>query len=147
MSPHEFLYHGSTTPDIKEFEPRKRLTPGALGKDASPAVYATDHPAYAAAQSFPWSSSEGFDARFKRGLISKRERVVLIVPRKFKGRLNQKVYIYKLPGATFELIEGAAPEGHNFRSLVKVKPVDYKPFETVTKALIHFDGKIDFVRV
>ena len=55
----EYLYHGSTTQNIKRLEPRIRYTPA--GKIDYSAIYASPLAAYAAAHSFPWSSNEGVD--------------------------------------------------------------------------------------
>jgi hypothetical protein len=50
------LYHGTITPNIELFKPRKRYTPSS---DSGPRVYASGNPAFAAAHSFPWHSGEG----------------------------------------------------------------------------------------
>jgi hypothetical protein len=53
-----YLYHGSTTSDIKILIPKLRHTPGEL-KEKKEAIYAASDPAYAAGHAFPWTSKEG----------------------------------------------------------------------------------------
>ena len=139
MTPLQFLYHGSSTPNIKEFEPRKRYTPGALGKDVPPAIYATDDAAYASGHAFPWSSKEGFDLRYENG------KLVLIVPEKEQDRLNQKIYIYKLKADNFELLPDVSPKGRTFWSLKPATPIEVKEFQTVKEAVEFYGGNIRLV--
>lgn len=53
----KILYHGSPEGNIKKFELRKNTTPGILGENVKPAIYATDILAYAVAFGFPWSTN------------------------------------------------------------------------------------------
>lgn len=137
----EFVYHGSNQPDIAEFEPRKRYTPGAYeGQEVPAAVYAGDDAAYAAAHAFPWNSDEGLRLGYEEG------KVVLAIPEKLASRLDQKVYIYKLAGDSFELLPDVAPEGHNFWSKQGVKPVEPAMiFESVRKAVEYFGGEVRII--
>ena len=72
----KYLYHCSTTPGIKELEPRKRFTPMILGKKAKPAIYAAKDPGYAAGHGFSWKSSDGLD------IFEYNNKVILKVPKK-----------------------------------------------------------------
>jgi len=135
----KFVYHGSVTPDIKMFEPRKRYTPGEFSEnEINEAIYAGDDPAYCAAHAFPWGSEEGFN------LFYENDKVVLEVPEKYKDSLNQKVYIYKLPSSAFKLLD-IEPKGHNFWSKEKVKPIGIQKFNSVTEAIKTLGGKIRII--
>ncbi len=130
-----FLYHGSLTPDIKEFEPRVRHTPeDGIG----PRVYATQSPAWAAAHSWDWSSDEGI-----RLSVAEGGKIVLEVPKSLSQRLEVPIYIYRLPRHSFNQAEGS---GLTFSSAEKVKPVGQsEKFNSVTEALKHFGGEIIFI--
>jgi hypothetical protein len=130
------LYHGSTAGGIEELEPRRRFTPGVLGTAAPPAVYATDDPAYAAAQAFPWSSAEGFDLHYADGAA------VLTVPAEHAPRLEQPIYVYEVPAASFELLPDVAPRGRNYRSLRAVRPLSVQTFPTVRAGIERLGGRV-----
>ncbi len=134
------VYHGTTTPDISELEQRTRYTPAILSDRTQAAIYAGDDPAYAAGHAIPWSSEEGFDLDYEG------EKVVLSVPDRFRDRVNQEIYIYILPGDSFELLESVKPEGHNFRSLHRVRPLGILFFGTVQEAMNYFGGEIRFIK-
>ncbi len=89
-----YLYHGSTTQNIKTLEPRHRYVP--TDEITHEAIYATTLPAFAAAQSFPWSSEEGFILDVTGGKIK------MIVPVRFKDRLSTPVSIYKISDEGFD---------------------------------------------
>lgn len=131
-----YLYHGSTTKGIKLFEPRKRFTPGVLGKNVPPAIYATDDPRYAAAHAFSWSSKEGFDTYYEKNNL------ILEVPKKFQKRLDQKICIYTVPKESFELLKKVEPKGRNYWSLQQVKPLSIKCFNSVRDAFIYYGAII-----
>jgi hypothetical protein len=133
------LYHGSTTPDIKTLEPRKRYTPAALGKKAKPAIYAAADPAYAVGHGFPWSSDEGFDIYEKDGTV------VLMVPREMKGRLEQKIFVYALPARGFHLLKEDSPKSRIYLSHRRVKPIKAEGFDNVRKAMKYYGGKIKLI--
>ena len=135
----KYVYHGSTTSGIKELEPRKRYTPGILGKEAKPAIYAAADPAYAAGHAFPWKSSEGFD------IFEKDNRVILIVPKKFKKRLDQQIYIYKLPIKNFKLLKPDTPKALIYISYKKVEPVEVKAFKNIIEALKFYGGEVEYI--
>jgi len=139
MKTPKFLYHGSLTPNIKEFTPRKRYAPRELGEGVPEAIYAGDEPAYAAAHSFPWSAKEGFDVIYEDGGL------VLIVPKRFVERLNHEVYIYKLPGDTFELLKDVNPKGHNFWSHEAVVPTNFNKYASVTDAVKNNGGILRYI--
>ncbi len=135
----KYVYHGSITSGIKELDPRKRYTPGVLGKDVRAAIYAAANPVYAAAHGFPWGSSEGFDVYENKGIVT------LVVPKRHRKRLNQPVFIYKLPGKYFKLLVNDSPKTQIYISYKKVKPVDVFSFDSVTEAIKYYKGKIKFV--
>lgn len=129
-------YHGTTKPDIDEFEPRKRLVPGGVNHKEQPAaVYAGDNPAFAAGHSIPWSSEEGFELGFEN------DQVVLRVPKEHEYRLDRKVYIYQLPREGFSLTQGEGT-GHSFQTEQKVRPIAVQEFGSVTEAIEHFGGVV-----
>lgn len=134
-----YLYHGSLTDGIQVLEPRQRYTPG--NEESSPAgVYAASDPAYAAAHSFPWSSDEGIDLYFDRD-ENEMKYVVIEIPEKLVYRLDTPVFIYTVPAETFSLLECSCT-GDDYRSLEKVECVDKIRFESVRKAILHYNGKI-----
>lgn len=128
------LFHGSQTDNIEILEPRKRFV---LGKDLSSpfAIYATDHPAYAAAHAFPWATTEGVNLYFNR------QQVILEVPKAIEERLKKPIFIYTVPAETFEVVTCDAL-GHNFRSVKPVRCVAKRRFETVIEAVTSFGGTV-----
>ncbi len=128
------LFHGSQTDNIDIFEPRQRYVPGN-DKAPRPAIYATDDPAYASAHAFPWATAEGVDLHFENN------RVVLMVPKALEERLNKPIFIYTLPGDTFQPVT-EDPIGHNFRSTERVKYLAKTRFETVFEAVTSFGGTV-----
>ena len=133
----KFLYHGTVTGGIKEFEPRKRYTPG-IG-DSVPRIYATDKPVFAVMHAFPWSSDDGVD------IVTRDENLCLQVPVHLKDRLNQSIFIYKLKGDTFVLTEEEAT-GNTYHSEVAVIPESVESFNSVFEALEYFGGNVDFMQ-
>lgn len=133
----EFVYHGSITGDIEEFEPRKRYVPG--GADVPPRVYATINPAFAAAHSFPWSSDEGIDLRIEG------DKVTLCIPAQYKDRLNQPVFIYKIKGDLFSKTTEEAT-GETLHAEESVRPEEVQEFASVTEALEHFGGAVEILK-
>ncbi len=133
------VYHGSIIAGIKILEPKKRFTPGALGKDVPLAIYATDDPGYAAAHSFPWSSREGFDAYYKS------DKLILKVPKLFQDRLEQEICIYTLPVKQFSLLKNVKPIGRNYWAHVPIKPISAKCFPAVSVALKYYGVKIKII--
>ncbi len=138
------LYHGTVAEGVEALAPRRRYTPGALGDDPPPAVYATDDPAYAAAHAFPWSSKEGFglsyDAPYERG-----GRPVLRVPAAQEHRLERPVFVYALPAEGFELLGTVTPLGQNYRIEAPVPPVGVERFPTVRAAVEHYGGRVEIL--
>jgi hypothetical protein len=132
----EFLYHGSNTLGIEEFEPRKRFTPN--GEDREKAVYASDIPAFAAAHSFPWGSDEGFELSVKEG------KVIFEVPMEFKDRLNVKICVYKVASEKFNLTE-EEKTGHTYDASEKIKPIESNDFSSVKEAIEHYGGRLFFI--
>jgi len=66
------------------------------------------------------------------------------VPQKYKDRLNQKIYIYKLQSDTFELLD-IEPKGYNFWSKETVEPIEMQKFNSVTEAMEKLGGKIRII--
>jgi hypothetical protein len=129
-----FLYHGSITPDIEILEPRKRYTPGSE-ENAPERIYAGDLPAFAAAHSFPWGSKEGFE------LFVENEKVIFRVPCRFKERLMQKAYLYKVSSDKFERTSSEVT-GHTYHSQEATKPVKIQKFNSVGEAIEYFGGEV-----
>src|SRR3989344_5542263 len=139
MNKKKFLYHGSIVASIKELEPRKRYTPGVLGSNAKPAVYAAANPAYAAGHGFPWGSSEGFDIYENNGIV------ILAVPKKYKSRLNVPLFVYKIPWKKFILLKKDSPKTRIYISYRKVKPAGVKSFKNVKEAIEYYGGKTKII--
>lgn len=135
-----FLWHGTLSSNVTEFLPKRISTPGALKKELVPErVYASDLPAFSAAHSFPWATKEGFDLG-----VGVDGYVVFNVPVHLKDRLNQKVYIYKLPSDNFVL----TPEettGRTYGSLNPVTPIEVLEFNSVVEAVQNFGGEVNFI--
>ena len=134
----EFLYHGTNVPDIEEFEPKKRLMPGNIKGNIPPRIYAGDNPAFASTFSFPWFTNEGFELS-----VDDVGKVIFNVPTKLKYRLNQPVYLYKMPSDKFELTPGENT-GHSYHTENKIKPVEIKTFESVQAAIENYGGVVNF---
>lgn len=136
-----YFFHASPTGDIQEFEPRKRSTPGTMEHEEVPlAVYAGDDPAYVAAHGFLWGSAEGFRLGYEGS------KVVFEVPQQHAKRLEQKVYLYKLPKDTFVVLENVPPLGHNFWSTAAVKPVESpQEFQSIREAIECFGGEVRII--
>jgi hypothetical protein len=128
------LFHGTQTDNIEVLEPRERYVPGT-DTAPRPAIYATDVAAYASAHAFPWATAEGVNLYFEQ------ERVVLIVPKALEERLNKPIFIYEVPGDTFQPVT-SDELGHNFRSVSPVKCLAKRRFETVTQAITFFGGTV-----
>ena len=133
----EFLYHGSNVPNIEAIEPRKRYTPSS-SPDVPERVYAGDLPAFAAAHAFPWGSNEGFVLSIEGG------KVVFKVPFKFKSRLMQEIYLYKIPSDKFELTSGEGT-GHTYHSQGVINSVETQKFNSVQDAIEHFGGEVVYI--
>lgn len=132
----EFLYHGTVTADIEEFEPRKRFTPG--GADVPSRIYATDRPEFAVMHAFPWSSDEGID------IVEREGKLCLQVPESLKDRLLQRIYIYKLKGDKFVFTE-EEETGNTYHAEVPVVPESVQEFNSVEKAIKHYGGVVEFI--
>ena len=133
----KFLYHGSNVPNIEVIEPRKRYTPGGA-QDVPERIYAGDLPAFAAAHSFPWGNDEGFN------LSIKNRKVIFKVPNKFKDRLMQKVYLYKIPSGKFEWTSEEGT-GHTYHSRETTKPDEIQEFNSAQEAIEHFGGEVVYI--
>ena len=134
------LFHGSQTDNIQKLEPRRRYTPGQEENSPS-SIYATDNPAYAAAHSFPWSSDEGANLYFEYEERTRRESVVLKVPKKIQARMQFPVYIYTVKSDGFSPVM-SDPCGHNYRSVESVSCIAKQVFENVTEAVMFHGGRV-----
>lgn len=131
------VYHGSRNGEIGEFEPRIGSTPH--GEDAPPRVYASPNAAFAAAMSFGWDSKEGIDVyRDEDGIT------VLKIPHNQKHQLNQSVYIYALPGASFSQTT-SEQTGETWDSEEYILTDPPEQFSTVTEAVEHYSGRVEIV--
>lgn len=134
------LYHGSPEGNIQKFELRKNTTPGILGKDVKPAIYATDILVYAVAFGFPWSSNnDEVELSFLEN-----GKVELIVPEKIRARLREKVYVYVFDATKFELIPNADPINHNFWTHEEIDILDKIEFESVEIALKALGSEVKY---
>jgi hypothetical protein len=131
----QYLYHGSTTQNLKRLEPRKRYSPA--GKIDYSAIYATPLPAYAAAHSFPWSSDEGV------GLDVTEKGVELSVPKKMKDRLQVPISIYKLASDGFRYTK-EEETGYTWHTIVPVDIIEEKKYPTVETALHELGARLDY---
>jgi hypothetical protein len=131
----EYLYHGSTTQNLKNLEPRKRFTPN--GDIDYSAIYATPSMAFAATHSFPWSTKEGFDLSIENGEI------FFTVPSNFRERLNAPISIYKLPSDGFQQTkeESTGYTWHTTKDAIVLEEVKYK---SVIEALNKLNIKVSF---
>ncbi len=130
------LFHGTITPNLQEFEPRKRYTP--QGADVPPRIYATGNPAFAAAHSFPWSSDEGVELYVKNG------KVLLLVPERLKARLNQEVTIYSFDSNNFNFTKEET-FGETYHTEEKAKSQGMQSFNSVTEAVEYFGGVVEII--
>ena len=133
----KFLYHGTVTANIEEFEPRKRFTPGNA-ENVPPRIYATDRPVFAVMHAFPWSSDEGID------IVERHGKLYLQVPEQLKKRLDQPIYIYKLNGDSFVLTE-EEESGNTYHSEKPKIPESVESFNSVTEAIHHYGGMVEFI--
>lgn len=137
----EVLYHGSATGGIQILLPRGLSHP-SIEPDAPPSVYAGDDRAYAAGFGFRWSMEEGFGLGYTLD-PNGAWRLILDVPKGRESRLEQPVYIYHLPADTFGLLDAVEPRGHNYRSLVEVKPLHVETHRTVRNAVERYGGLLN----
>ena len=134
----ETLYHGTVTGDIGELEPRRRSIPDGANPETQPKlVYASDNAAFAAAHSFHWGSSEGFE------LSVEKDGVLFRVPEDQKERLNVPVQLYTLSGEHFIRTAGEGT-GHSFQTKEPTKPSTKESFSTVQQAIEYFGGKVEY---
>ncbi|MBI5037861.1 MAG: hypothetical protein HZC01_04130 [Candidatus Kerfeldbacteria bacterium] len=132
------VYHGSVTSGIEELEPRRRSIPGGADPETHPAlIYGSDNPAFAAAHSFLWGTDEGFDLSVENGAVLFR------VPEDLRDRLLVPVHLYTLDGKNFKLTPGEGT-GHTFHTDQPVKPSLAESFASVTEAIEHFGGRVEF---
>lgn len=132
----KYLYHGSTTQNIKTLEPKKRYTP--QGKIDHSAIYATALPAYAAAHSFAWSTDEGV------GLDVDEKGVDLSIPKSMKERLQVPVSIYKLSSEGFEHTKEELT-GYTWHTVNPVEVIEEVKYPTVEIALKELGAKFQFI--
>ena len=122
----KYLYHASTTQNIKTLEPRKRYTP--QGKINYSAIYATPLPAYAVSHSFPWSTGEGVILNVNNSIV------YLSIPKSFKERLQVPISIYKLSSEGFKHTEEEVT-GHTWHTVNPVQVIEEVKYPSVEIAL------------
>jgi hypothetical protein len=132
----KYLYHGSTTQNIKILEPRKRYTP--QGKIDYFAIYATPLPAYAAAHSFPWSTDEGV------GLDVDQSGVNLSIPISLKERLQIPVSIYKVSSDNFRHTKEELT-GYTWHTINPVEVIEEIKYPSVEIALRELGAKFQYI--
>lgn len=132
----KFLYHGTTVQNIDELEPREDITP--QGEKMGKCIYTTPNPAFAAAQSFWWVTSEGVK------LFTRDGQVVLKVPEALQGRLHQPVSIYTLSSESFEKTDRDTMK-LTYISRIPVKPDNEQKFASVIEAVEHFGGIVEII--
>jgi hypothetical protein len=131
----QYLYHGSTTQNLKNLEPRKRFTPN--GEIDYSAIYATPSPAFAITHSFPWSTNEGFDLSIEDGEI------FFSVPSNFRERLNVQISIYKLPSEGFQQTKEEST-GYTWHATKDTLVLEEVKYESVLEALEKLNVKVSF---
>ena len=122
----DYLYHGSTTQNIKTLEPRKRYTP--QGRIGYAAIYATPLPGYAATHSFPWSSDEGVILDI--GDV----KIFFSIPEKLRERLQLPISIYKVSSENFQHTKEELT-GYTWHTINPVEVLEEKKYESVEIAL------------
>lgn len=131
-----YLYHGSTTQNLKILEPRRRYTP--QGKIDHAAIYATPLPGYAATHSFPWSSDEGVDLDVDENKIS------FSIPKILMERLQTPISIYKISNENFEHTQEEL-SGYTWHTTQPVEILEEKQYESVEMALKEFNVDFKYV--
>lgn len=131
-----FLYHGSTTQNLKILEPRKRYTPA--GKIEYAAIYATPLIPFAIAHSFPWSSDDGI------GLDVIKDNISISVPKNLKDRLQVPISIYKISNEGFELTK-EEETGYTWHSINPTKVIEEIKFSSVEEALKQLGSKLEYI--
>ncbi len=132
----DYMYHGSTTQNIKVLEPRKRYTPA--GKIEYAAIYATPLQAFAVAHGFPWSSEEGIGLDVASDIVS------ISIPSKLRGRLQVPLSIYKVSKDSFEHTK-EEESGYTWHSAKSVPVVEEIKFSTVEEAMKVVGMTVEFV--
>lgn len=133
------LFHGGSTPDIGVLEPRRIFIPGEADPERWPAlVYASDLPGFAAAHAFPWDSEAGFQLS-----VDSRKRVKLRVPGVHRELLQSPVYIYAVPGDSFERTREEVT-GHTFHSRRAVPVMSCTRFASAEEAITHHGGVVTY---
>lgn len=129
----DYLYHGSTTQNIKILEPRHRYSPA--GEIEYEAIYATPLKAYAVAHSFPWSSDEGVDLDVVNG------EVLFTVPEDFRERLQIPISIYTISAENFEHTK-EEETGYTWHTTKPIPVIEEEKIQTVEDALRKYGVKL-----
>ena len=132
----DYLYHGSTTQNIKILEPRKRYTP--QGKIDYSAIYATPLQGYAATHSFPWSSDEGV------ALDVNEDEISFSVPKKLAERLQSPISIYKISSENFKHTQEELT-GYTWHTTQPVEVLEEKQYASVAEALKELGVDVKYV--
>ncbi len=132
----DYLYHGSTTQNIKTLEPRKRYTP--QGRIDYKAIYATPLPGFAATHSFPWSSDEGV------GLDVGDVKIFFTIPEKLRERLQVPISIYKVSSENFkDTVEEVT--GYTRHTTQPTEVLEEKQYTSVEAALTELGVDFKYV--
>ncbi len=134
------IYHGTVQQGLQIIRPFKRFTPGGseLADQIPCRIYATYNPAYAVAHSFPWSSDDGVDIKVAG------DNICVVVPHEKAAVLEQPVCLYTLPDDTF-IYTTEEETGLTYHSESEIIAISCQCFVSVTKAMVFFGGKIEFI--
>lgn len=87
---------------------------------------------------FPWSSDEGIDITERKG------KLYLQIPHQLKERLSQPIYIYKLKGGDF-VLTAEEETGNTYHCEIPTMPESVEKFDSVTGAVHHYGGAVEFI--
>ena len=130
-----YLYHGSTTQNLKTLEPRKRHTPYG---EMNASIYATPSAAFAATHSFLWTTDEGVNLNVHG------DHIVLTLPESMKERLQVPVSIYKLEDTGFEHTVKEST-GYTWHIEQPVEILEEIKYESVEDAIVISGGEVRYI--
>lgn len=130
-----YLYHGSTTQNLKILEPRKRHTPYG---EMNASIYATPSPAFAAAHSFPWTTDEGVELNVHG------DHIVLTLPIGMKVRLQVPVSIYKVEDMGF-VPTVKEITGYTWNTEQPVEIIEEIKYLSVEEAIVRSGGEVKYI--
>lgn len=71
--------------------------------------------------------------------------MVLVVPVRDRWRLNQPIFVYKLPCESFDLMKEDTAKARIYLTHENVGVVGVKSFENVKEAVEFYDGRVEIV--